>query len=110
MCKDIKWESAHDKLMILSEFGEGALQGLHGKENERWTEEYQASVYRNAKKYRFFCRNIVLDYRSHHRYLKRIKANFNQKKVNFRARCKKASFSYFAGLLFLYIILILLYY
>lgn len=49
MCKDIKWESAHDKLMILSEFGEGALQGLHGKENERWTEEYQASVYRNAK-------------------------------------------------------------
>lgn len=42
MCKDIKWESAHDKLMILSEFGEGALQGLHGKENERWTEEYQA--------------------------------------------------------------------
>lgn len=49
MCKDIKWESAHDKLMILSEFGEGELQGLHGKENERWTEEYQASVYRNVK-------------------------------------------------------------
>ncbi len=49
MYKDIKWESAHDKLMIVSEFGEGALQGLDGKENERWTEEYQASVYRNAK-------------------------------------------------------------
>jgi len=38
MCKDIKWESAHDKLMIVIEFGEGALQGLDGKENERWTE------------------------------------------------------------------------
>lgn len=29
----------------MSEFGAGALQGLHGDKDERWTEEYQASVY-----------------------------------------------------------------
>ena len=29
----------------------------------------------------FFCRNIVMDFRSHHRYLKRIKADFNQKRL-----------------------------
>ena len=28
----------------MSEFGGGALQGLHGMETERWTEEFQNKV------------------------------------------------------------------
>lgn len=44
-CSDLSWESKYHKPVIMSEFGGGALQGKHGKVNERWTEEYQAAVY-----------------------------------------------------------------
>lgn len=44
-CGNILWESKYNKPVIVSEFGAGALQGLHGDKDERWTEEYQASVY-----------------------------------------------------------------
>lgn len=37
----------YEKPLIISEFGGGALQGLHGNESERWTEEYQEAVYKN---------------------------------------------------------------
>ena len=33
--------------MIFSEFGAGAPYGDHGEADARWTEEYQASVYRH---------------------------------------------------------------
>jgi beta-glucuronidase len=33
--------------LVISEFGAGALQGHHGTEKARWTEEYQSLVYRN---------------------------------------------------------------
>ena len=98
-CKDITWKSAYDKPMIVSEFGGGALQGLHGKENERWTEEYQASVYRNniemLKNIDFLAGTspwILMDFRSHRRHLKRIQADFNRKGLISEQGVKKQAF------------------
>ena len=45
-CAGLRWSSSYGKPIIMSEFGGGALQGLHGEEAQRWTEEYQAAVYR----------------------------------------------------------------
>jgi beta-glucuronidase len=46
-CAGLRWRSEYAKPVIVSEFGAGALQGLHGEPDQRWTEEYQAAVYRN---------------------------------------------------------------
>ena len=85
-CAGIKWGSHYNKPMIMSEMGGGALQGLHGEVTERWTEEYQAEVYKNNIK---MMRNIdflagaspwiLMDFRSHRRHLRRIQNDFNRK-------------------------------
>jgi len=36
----------YDKPVVISEFGGGAVFGRHGKKEERWTEDYQAELYR----------------------------------------------------------------
>jgi len=46
-CASWRWQSESGKPVIVSEFGAGALHGHHGAPDERWTEEYQAEVYRN---------------------------------------------------------------
>lgn len=46
-CADLGWKMTYDKPLVISEFGGGALQGLHGNVTERWTEEYQEAVYEN---------------------------------------------------------------
>ena len=43
----MQWKSIWNKPLIVSEFGAGALYGNHGDSDERWTEEYQADVYRH---------------------------------------------------------------
>jgi beta-glucuronidase len=43
----ITWKTTSNKPLVISEFGAGALQGHHGTEKARWTEEYQSLVYRN---------------------------------------------------------------
>jgi beta-glucuronidase len=43
----LRWTSRYDKPMILSEFGGEAQAGLHGDAATRWTEEYQASLFRH---------------------------------------------------------------
>jgi beta-glucuronidase len=42
----MRWEIPYDKPVIISEFGGGARYGLHGKKNQRWTEEFQENLYR----------------------------------------------------------------
>ena len=42
----MKWEVPYDKPVIISEFGGGAVAGLHGSKNERWTEEFQENLYK----------------------------------------------------------------
>lgn len=44
-CARLRWDSGYGKPIIMSEFGAGALGGMHGKATHRWTEEYQAEVY-----------------------------------------------------------------
>ena len=43
----MQWKSIWNKPLIVSEFGAAAQFGRHGDPNERWTEEYQAEVYRH---------------------------------------------------------------
>ncbi|GAA3619260.1 glycoside hydrolase family 2 protein [Flavivirga jejuensis] len=85
-CANWKWINHYKKPMIMSEVGAGALQGLHGEANERWTEEYQDEVY----KYNIeMMRNIdflagaspwiLMDFKSHRRHLRRIQNDFNRK-------------------------------
>ena len=45
MWSDMKWDIKFNKPVVISEFGGGALQGLHGTTKERWTEEYQEYLY-----------------------------------------------------------------
>ena len=41
----MKWFIPYNKPVIISEFGAGAKYGYHGKNNYRWTEEFQDNVY-----------------------------------------------------------------
>jgi beta-glucuronidase len=41
----LKWRSAYDKPMILSEFGTDAKKGTRGPKEARWTEDHQAWFY-----------------------------------------------------------------
>ncbi|WP_426358736.1 glycoside hydrolase family 2 protein [Pseudocolwellia sp. HL-MZ19] len=85
-CSDLTWESSYNKPVIMSELGAGALQGKHGESNERWTEEYQASVYKhnlamveNISSLRGLTPWILKDFRSPRRPLKNIQDFWNRK-------------------------------
>jgi beta-glucuronidase len=47
---NIEWKSSWNKPVIVSEFGGGALFGLHGEADERWTEEYQENLFQHQLK------------------------------------------------------------
>jgi len=42
------WSIKYNKPVVISEFGADAKQGLHGDTNTRFTEEYQAELYRRT--------------------------------------------------------------
>jgi beta-glucuronidase len=86
LADSVRWESAYDKPLIVSEFGAGALQGYHADAETRWSEEYQASVYRHqvAMLQRIpFLRGmtpwILTDFRSPRRPLPGIQDFWNRK-------------------------------
>jgi beta-glucuronidase len=86
LADSVTWESAYDKPLIVSEFGAGALQGYHADAETRWSEEYQASVYRHqvAMLERIpFLRGmtpwILTDFRSPRRPLPGIQEFWNRK-------------------------------
>ncbi len=98
-CRGVKWKNTYDKPMIMSEFGGGALQGLHGEVNERWTEEYQAKVYevnldmlRNIEFLAGASPWILMDFRSSRRHLKKIQKDFNRKGLISEQGVKKKAF------------------
>ena len=98
-CSKIKWESEYNKPVIMSEFGAGALQGNHGNEIDRWTEEYQDVVYKNnikmLKKIPFLAGTspwILMDFRSARRHLKTIQMDFNRKGLISEKGIKKQAF------------------
>ena len=81
-----QWRVEYQKPLIVSEFGGGAKAGLHGGENERWTEEYQANIYRHQMEMlnripqlRGMSPWILMDFRSPNRQLTGIQDGFNRK-------------------------------
>ncbi|HKD59159.1 MAG TPA: glycoside hydrolase family 2 TIM barrel-domain containing protein [Terracidiphilus sp.] len=81
-----QWQIAYQKPLIVSEFGADAKAGLHGGENERWTEEYQANVYRHQlvmlnriPNLRGMSPWILMDFRSPNRPLPGVQDEFNRK-------------------------------
>ncbi|HKJ40558.1 MAG TPA: glycoside hydrolase family 2 TIM barrel-domain containing protein [Sunxiuqinia sp.] len=45
-CREKNFKIAYEKPVIISEFGGGALAGFHGDTATRWSEEYQANLYK----------------------------------------------------------------
>ena len=81
-----EWRVDYQKPMIMSEFGGDAKAGLHGGDNDRWTEEYQANIYRHQlgmlnriPQLRGMSPWILMDFRSPNRPLAGIQEEFNRK-------------------------------
>lgn len=98
-CKNIRWKNTYEKPMIMSEVGAGALQGLHGQPNERWTEEYQDDVYKNNLEMLThipFLRGlspwILTDFLSPRRPLPEIQNDYNRKGLISNKGIKKKAF------------------
>ena len=47
-CETHEWKLPKHKPFFVSEFGAGAVAGRFGTKDEKWTEEYQAEVYRRT--------------------------------------------------------------
>jgi beta-glucuronidase len=93
------WSIAYDKPLIMTEFGADAKAGLHGSEHTRWTEEYQANVYRNQilmlnniTQLRGISPWILMDFRTPTRLLPGIQDDFNRKGLISDQGQKKAAF------------------
>ena len=81
-----QWSIDYQKPLIVSEFGGGAKAGLHGGANDRWTEEFQASIYRHQLgmlnrigQLRGMSPWLLMDFRSPNRPLVGIQDEFNRK-------------------------------
>jgi beta-glucuronidase len=81
-----EWRIDYQKPLIVSEFGGGAKAGLHGGEGDRWTEEYQAGIYRHQlpmlnkiPQLRGMSPWCLMDFRSPNRPLTGIQDEFNRK-------------------------------
>ena len=94
-----EWQIAFQKPLIVSEFGGDAKYGLHGAATERWTEEYQASIYRHQlgmlnriSQLRGMSPWILMDFRSPRRPLPGIQDYFNRKGLISEDGKKKQAF------------------
>ncbi|OJV43980.1 MAG: beta-glucuronidase [Acidobacteriales bacterium 59-55] len=80
------WDIRYQKPVIMSEFGAAARAGHHGPATERWTEEYQAEVYKHQipmlnriPQLRGISPWVLMDFRSPMRTLPGLQDNFNRK-------------------------------
>jgi len=96
---DSKWQIAFKKPVIISEFGGGAVQGVHGTKDERWTEEYQDYLYQQNLKMlekipgiRGMSPWILADFRSPRRQLPNIQDGYNRKGLISNNGIKKKAF------------------
>ncbi len=85
-CPKVTWKVPYDKPVLISEFGGDALQGLHGDRRTRFTEEYQADLYRQTlpmlekiPQLRGMTPWILCDFRSPRRALPNIQDGWNRK-------------------------------
>ncbi len=96
----VSWRTVHDKPHIMSEWGAGARYGLHGTTRTRWSEEFQAEVYRKQvemlERIPFLAGTtpwLLMDFRSPHRVLPGVQDGWNRKGVlSDRGERKKAFF------------------
>lgn len=93
------WQDPMGKPLIISEFGAGAKAGLHGPATEKFTEEYQANVYRQQflmmDKIPFLDGMVpwvLMDFRSPLRHLPVIQDNYNRKGLISNHGQKKQAF------------------
>ena len=94
-----QWKIAYRQPLIVSEFGGDAKAGLHGAENQRWTEEYQANIYRHQlamlnriPQLRGMSPWLLMDFRSPNRVLAGIQDEFNRKGLISEQGEKKMAF------------------
>jgi len=94
-----QWRSKYNKPLIMSEFGGDAKAGLHGAPTERWTEEYQETIYRQQiamLKQISFLRGlspwILMDFRSPRRTLPGVQDYYNRKGLISNDGQKKKAF------------------
>mgnify|MGYP000439325476 CR=1 FL=1 len=97
-CAALRWHSDYGKPVILSEMGAGALAGRHGDAAARWTEEYQADVYRHnlamvdhMTALRGLSPWILKDFRSPRRPLPGIQDYWNRKGLVDESGTRKAA-------------------
>jgi beta-glucuronidase len=96
----LAWKVPSNKPLVISELGAGALAGLHGDPGQRWTEEYQRSVYehqigmlRRIPSLRGMSPWILTDFRSPRRQLPGIQDFYNRKGlISSRGERKQAFF------------------
>jgi len=93
------WNISYQKPLIVSEFGGDAKAGLHGAATERWTEEYQASIFQhqlpmltNIPQFRGLSPWILMDFRSPMRQLPDLQDGFNRKGLVSNKGEKKLAF------------------
>lgn len=93
------WQIAFSKPLIISEFGGDARAGLHGPSNERWTEEYQASIFEHQLRMlaripqlRGLSPWVLVDFRSPMRQLPGVQDGFNRKGLISNEGQKKQAF------------------
>jgi beta-glucuronidase len=96
----ISWNVKYDKPVVISEFGADAKQGMHGDAVTRFSEEYQAEVYRRTlpmlERIPGFsgCTPWILcDFRSPRRQLPGVQDGWNLKGVISRQGRKKMAFA-----------------
>ncbi|MBN1184397.1 MAG: beta galactosidase jelly roll domain-containing protein [Bacteroidales bacterium] len=98
-CSKITWDIKIDKPVIISEFGAGALQGFHGDSLTRWSEEFQADLYKQTldmlvriPQLRGITPWILADFRSPRRLLPDIQDGWNRKGIISQTGEKKKAF------------------
>ena len=95
-----KWEDPMNKPVIISEFGGGAKAGLHGPADQRFTEEYEAEIFkqqfvmfRDMPFLRGITPWVLMDFRSPTRLLPGIQDGYNRKGlISDKGEKKKAFF------------------
>ena len=107
-CAKIKWVVPYSKPVIISEFGADALQGFHATRLTRFSEEFQADVYRETlpmleriPQLRGMSPWILCDFRSPRRPLAGIQDGWNRKGLIGSNGVRKEAFfvlqKYYAG-------------
>lgn len=96
----MQWKIGYkDKPLIISEFGAGAPYGNHGDADARWTEEYQADVFRRQiamlrkiSSLAGMSAWVLMDFQSPRRFLTGIQDYYNRKGVISDRGQKKQAF------------------